>query len=42
MVTAFSTSSSSATLPTALKVAEENLKLPRSVTPLRAHRRLAR
>ena len=28
MVTAFSTSSSSATLPTALKVAEENLKLP--------------
>lgn len=28
MVTAFSTSSSNATLPTALKVAEENLKLP--------------
>ncbi len=32
MVTAFATSSSSATLPTALKVAEENLKLPRSVS----------
>ncbi len=31
IVTAFSTSSSSATLPTALKVAEENLKLPRNV-----------
>jgi DAACS family dicarboxylate/amino acid:cation (Na+ or H+) symporter len=31
MVTAFSTASSSATLPTALKVAEENLKLPRHV-----------
>jgi DAACS family dicarboxylate/amino acid:cation (Na+ or H+) symporter len=31
MVTAFSTSSSSATLPTALRVAEENLKLPRHV-----------
>ncbi|CAM3858103.1 dicarboxylate/amino acid:cation symporter [Corallococcus sp. ZKHCc1 1396] len=31
IVTAFSTSSSSATLPTALKVAEENLHLPRSV-----------
>jgi dicarboxylate/amino acid:cation (Na+ or H+) symporter, DAACS family len=29
MVTAFSTASSNATLPTALKVAEENLKLPR-------------
>ena len=32
MVTAFSTSSSSATLPTALKVAEEDLKLPRHVS----------
>ncbi|QDE67557.1 sodium:dicarboxylate symporter [Myxococcus xanthus] len=32
IVTAFSTSSSSATLPTALKVAEENLKLPRTVS----------
>ncbi len=32
MVTAFSTASSSATLPTALKVAEENLKLPRHVS----------
>lgn len=32
IVTAFSTSSSSATLPTALKVAEENLKLPRNVS----------
>lgn len=32
MATAFSTSSSSATLPTALKVAEENLKLPRHVS----------
>ncbi|MCP3144704.1 dicarboxylate/amino acid:cation symporter [Pyxidicoccus xibeiensis] len=31
IVTAFSTSSSSATLPTALKVAEENLRLPRNV-----------
>ncbi|RKG80036.1 dicarboxylate/amino acid:cation symporter [Corallococcus terminator] len=31
IVTAFSTSSSSATLPTALKVAEENLHLPRNV-----------
>jgi DAACS family dicarboxylate/amino acid:cation (Na+ or H+) symporter len=31
IVTAFSTASSSATLPTALKVAEENLKLPRNV-----------
>jgi len=31
IVTAFSTASSSATLPTALKVAEENLKLPRHV-----------
>ena len=30
MVTAFSTASSSATLPTALKVAEENLQLPRT------------
>jgi dicarboxylate/amino acid:cation (Na+ or H+) symporter, DAACS family len=32
MVTAFSTASSSATLPTALKVAEENLKLPNHVS----------
>lgn len=32
MATAFSTASSSATLPTALKVAEENLKLPRNVS----------
>ncbi|MCP3097576.1 dicarboxylate/amino acid:cation symporter [Myxococcus sp. K15C18031901] len=32
IVTAFSTSSSSATLPTALKVAEENLKLPPNVS----------
>ncbi|WNG15347.1 dicarboxylate/amino acid:cation symporter [Cystobacter fuscus] len=32
IVTAFSTASSSATLPTALKVAEENLKLPRNVS----------
>ncbi|MBF5044828.1 dicarboxylate/amino acid:cation symporter [Aggregicoccus sp. 17bor-14] len=32
MVTAFATSSSSATLPTALKVAEENLRLPRNVS----------
>jgi len=32
MVTAFSTSSSNATLPTALKVAEENLKLPPQVS----------
>jgi DAACS family dicarboxylate/amino acid:cation (Na+ or H+) symporter len=32
MVTAFSTASSSATLPTALKVAEENLRLPRHVS----------
>lgn len=31
MVTAFSTASSSATLPTALRVAEENLRLPRHV-----------
>jgi len=31
MLTAFSTASSSATLPTALRVAEENLKLPRRV-----------
>jgi DAACS family dicarboxylate/amino acid:cation (Na+ or H+) symporter len=31
MVTAFSTASSSATLPTALRVAEENLALPRHV-----------
>lgn len=32
MITAFTTSSSSATLPTALRVAEENLKLPRQVS----------
>jgi DAACS family dicarboxylate/amino acid:cation (Na+ or H+) symporter len=32
MITAFSTSSSNATLPTALKVAEENLKLPAHVS----------
>jgi DAACS family dicarboxylate/amino acid:cation (Na+ or H+) symporter len=32
MLTAFSTASSNATLPTALKVAEENLKLPRHVS----------
>jgi DAACS family dicarboxylate/amino acid:cation (Na+ or H+) symporter len=32
MVTAFSTASSSATLPAALKVAEENLRLPRHVS----------
>jgi DAACS family dicarboxylate/amino acid:cation (Na+ or H+) symporter len=32
MITAFSTASSSATLPTAIKVAEENLRLPRHVT----------
>ena len=32
MVTAFSTASSNATLPTALKVAEEDLKLPRHVS----------
>jgi dicarboxylate/amino acid:cation (Na+ or H+) symporter, DAACS family len=32
MVTAFATASSSATLPTALKVAEENLKLPAGVS----------
>ncbi len=32
MLTAFATSSSSATLPTALKVAEENLHLPRDVS----------
>ena len=31
IVTAFSTASSSGTLPTALKVAEENLKLPKNV-----------
>lgn len=31
MITAFSTASSNATLPTALRVAEENLKLPRHV-----------
>ncbi|MET0404580.1 MAG: dicarboxylate/amino acid:cation symporter [Cystobacter sp.] len=32
IVTAFSTASSSGTLPTSLKVAEENLKLPRNVS----------
>ncbi|MFT3915271.1 MAG: dicarboxylate/amino acid:cation symporter [Anaeromyxobacteraceae bacterium] len=32
MLTAFSTASSSATLPTALRVAEENLRLPRRVS----------
>ena len=32
MLTAFSTASSNATLPTALKVAEENLKLPRHIS----------
>jgi len=32
MITAFATASSSATLPTALKVAEEELKLPRHVS----------
>ncbi|WP_224247784.1 dicarboxylate/amino acid:cation symporter [Hyalangium gracile] len=32
MATAFSTASSNATLPTALKVAEENLRLPRHVS----------
>jgi DAACS family dicarboxylate/amino acid:cation (Na+ or H+) symporter len=32
MLTAFSTASSSATLPTALKVADENLRLPRHVS----------
>ena len=32
MITAFSTSSSNATLPTTLKVAEENLKLPPNVS----------
>jgi len=32
MITAFSTSSSNATLPTALKVAEENLKLPPKIS----------
>jgi DAACS family dicarboxylate/amino acid:cation (Na+ or H+) symporter len=32
MLTAFSTASSNATLPTALKVAEENLKLPPQVS----------
>ncbi len=32
MLTAFSTASSNATLPTSLKVAEENLKLPRHVS----------
>jgi DAACS family dicarboxylate/amino acid:cation (Na+ or H+) symporter len=31
MVTAFSTSSSAATLPTALRVSEENLKVPREI-----------
>jgi Na+/H+-dicarboxylate symporter len=32
MLTAFSTASSNATLPTALRVADENLRLPRSVS----------
>jgi DAACS family dicarboxylate/amino acid:cation (Na+ or H+) symporter len=32
MLTAFSTASSNATLPTALRVAQENLKLPSSVS----------
>jgi DAACS family dicarboxylate/amino acid:cation (Na+ or H+) symporter len=32
MATAFSTASSAATLPTALEVAEENLKLPQHVS----------
>jgi len=32
MITAFSTASSNATLPTALRVAEENLKLPAHVS----------
>ncbi len=32
MITAFSTASSNATLPTALKVAEQNLRLPRHVS----------
>jgi len=32
MVTAFGTSSSNATLPTALRVAEEKLKLPREIS----------
>lgn len=32
MITAFATSSSNATLPTALRVAEEELKLPRSIS----------
>jgi DAACS family dicarboxylate/amino acid:cation (Na+ or H+) symporter len=32
MITAFSTASSNATLPTALRVAEENLALPRSIS----------
>ena len=32
IITAFTTSSSSATLPTSLRVAEENLKLPRQVS----------
>lgn len=32
MITAFSTASSNATLPTALKVADENLRLPRPVS----------
>ena len=31
MLTAFSTSSSAATLPTALRVSEENLKVPREI-----------
>ena len=32
MITAFSTASSTATLPTALKVAEENLRIPRHIS----------
>jgi len=32
MVTAFSTASSNATLPTAIKVADENLRLPKEVS----------
>ena len=37
MLTAFSTASSNATLPTALAVAEEELQLPAARQPLRAH-----
>ena len=39
MLMAFSTASSNATLPTALRVAEENLQLPQHVVALRADRR---